>query len=97
MSRHWALVNLIPSCSGFGRYQAVETIVEILPPTLSELCCSGFGRYQAVETFEISVEHQPIAIVAVGLAAIRPLKLSDILKEIQDIHKLQWVWPLSGR
>ena len=38
------------SCSGFGRYQAVETYEKTLFPISLDTGCSGFGRYQAVET-----------------------------------------------
>ncbi len=37
--------------------------------------CSGFGRYQAVETGAAQANLLSGSIVAVGLAAIRPLKL----------------------
>ena len=66
-------VNEAVSCSGFGRYQAVETIGR-KPEYLLKLRCSGFGRYQAVETTHHDDVRFHAAPVAVGLAAIRPLK-----------------------
>ncbi len=60
-------------CSGFGRYQAVETIwADNGYATISG--CSGFGRYQAVETWIGELTPLSRLKVAVGLAAIRPLK-----------------------
>ncbi len=41
-------------------------------------CCSGFGRYQAVETFFVITSVSSPTSVAVGLAAIRPLKLMGV-------------------
>ncbi len=60
-------------CSGFGRYQAVETR-RCPVGGLPRIRCSGFGRYQAVETLVSHTKKNFARIVAVGLAAIRPLK-----------------------
>ncbi len=87
---------LLLSCSGFGRYQAVET-QELLHNVKSFFCCSGFGRYQAVETRGVFATLKPLIFVAVGLAAIRPLKHDLTFNRINYTLALQWVWPLSGR
>jgi len=82
-------------CSGFGRYQAVETVQHVLNRP-EGLCCSGFGRYQAVETrCRTAISHG--FLVAVGLAAIRPLKPVQTCRSKTRRLALQWVWPLSGR
>ncbi len=64
----------VDRCSGFGRYQAVETCF-IRHIVRRRVRCSGFGRYQAVET-PLRIISLTLLIVAVGLAAIRPLKQS---------------------
>ena len=62
-----------PRCSGFGRYQAVETRIRTIKQNPRQ-SCSGFGRYQAVETNICREKLSTLIHVAVGLAAIRPLK-----------------------
>ena len=64
--------------------------------TLERGSCSGFGRYQAVETMIPETSFLSFGFVAVGLAAIRPLKQGGV-SVIRVASGLQWVWPLSGR
>ena len=89
------MVETFDRCSGFGRYQAVETFIGLLPMLFEG--CSGFGRYQAVETASTRSSSPPRMPVAVGLAAIRPLKRGNDCRSHKRAMALQWVWPLSGR
>ncbi len=94
----------------------------VITKLVSVPCCSGFGRYQAVETLSGLRAVIPHQEVAVGLAAIRPLKprthnsfvrlsikscsgfgryqaVETLIVHLLRFQKiqLQWVWPLSGR
>ncbi len=83
------------SCSGFGRYQAVETIQDAFLMCRRDAVAVGLAAIRPLKLLSgchlISGDY-----VAVGLAAIRPLKRTTC-PHPQAARLLQWVWPLSGR
>ena len=84
------------SCSGFGRYQAVETASSAATLLDSSNSCSGFGRYQAVETrWDFRENHS--AVCCSGFGRYQAVETTLFCRDFGHVFKLQWVWPLSGR
>ncbi len=85
----------IDSCSGFGRYQAVETVMRAKVFGYFVVVAVGLAAIRPLK-LPCTGHSRNLTEVAVGLAAIRPLKRKSGCFN-QSHCRLQWVWPLSGR
>ncbi len=73
--------NPLDGCSGFGRYQAVETCLARQGLLVQDGSCSGFGRYQAVET-PSSIPYDLVCVSCIGFGRYQPVETDSRKTEL---------------